>query len=216
MIDSPRDSFPDMSRPEGQRAARIVLVGGGVRTGKSRFALQRARSLGRRRVFVATAQALDGEMADRIADHARTRGADFRTIEEPLAVPETLLAVRDADVVVIDCLTLWLSNILGGPAGEAPDVEERLADDVEERLAALVAALARRAFHAVIVTNEVGMGLVPSTPLGRRFRDVAGMAHQRLAEIADELYLGAMGVMLRLRPEPVGIQPQTPTEAELR
>jgi adenosylcobinamide kinase/adenosylcobinamide-phosphate guanylyltransferase len=183
----------DAGAPSQSQETRIVLVGGGVRTGKSTFALQRARSLGRRRVFLATAEGLDGEMARRIADHARTRGDDFRTIEEPLALPEALLALRDADVVVVDCLTLWLSNLL---------VRGIPADDVGDR----VAALQRRAFHAVVVTNEVGMGIVPDSSLGRRFRDVAGAAHQRLATIADELFVGVMGVMLRLRPEPVSVQ----------
>jgi adenosylcobinamide kinase/adenosylcobinamide-phosphate guanylyltransferase len=173
-----------------------VLVGGGARSGKSRFALSRARALGARRAFIATGQALDDEMATRIAAHARTRGADFRTVEEPLRLPEALLALRDTrvDVVVVDCLTLWLSNLLG--AGEAEE-------SVAERVAALAAVLARRAFHAVIVTNEVGMGIVPETPLGRLFRDVAGRAHQQLAAVADEIYLAALGVMLRLRPDPV-------------
>ena len=203
---APRDDDPAARAPRaGDRslstrdAGRVVLVGGGVRTGKSRFALERARALGRRRLFVATAQPLDQEMADRIADHARTRGDDFRTVEEPLAVPELLLGVRDTDVVVVDCLTLWLSNMLM-PAGTA-------ATDVEGRLGALAEALGRRAFHVVVVTNEVGMGLVPETPLGRRFRDLTGRAHQLLAGIADEIYFGALGVMLRLRPEPVAIQP---------
>jgi len=191
-----RDPHPHPHPPRAERC-RVVLVGGGVRTGKSTFALQRARSLGRRRVFVATAQGQDAEMSRRIADHVRTRGDDFRTVEEPLELPETLLGLRDTDVVVVDCLTLWLSNLL---------LLDNPAVDVPGRLAALVAALQRRAFHAVLVTNEVGMGIVPETPLGRQFRDAAGAVHQRLAAIADELYLGVMGVMLRLRPEPVSVR----------
>src|SRR5436190_17672662 len=131
-----RDPHP----PRAERC-RVVLVGGGVRTGKSTFALQRARSLGRRRVFVATAQGQDAEMSRRIADHVRTRGDDFRTVEEPLELPETLLGPRDTDVVVVDCLTLWLSNLL---------LLDNPAVDVPGRLAALVAALQRRAFHAVL------------------------------------------------------------------
>src|SRR5262249_4193041 len=100
--------------------ARIILVGGGARSGKSRFALARARQLGARRVFVATGQALDAEMAERIAAHARTRGQDFRTVEEPLALPEALSALGgDADVVVVDCLTLWLSNLVCRGDGES-------------------------------------------------------------------------------------------------
>jgi len=176
---------------------RIVLIGGGARSGKSAFALSRARSLGTRRVFVATAQALDEEMKERIRDHARTRGADFLTVEEPLALVERLLALRDIDVVVIDCLTLWLSNLLLRDESEAR---------ILEQVQALAGVLERRAFHAVIVTNEVGMGVVPETSLGRAFRDVAGRAHQRLAGGADEVYLAILGSVLRIRPEPVLVQ----------
>jgi adenosylcobinamide kinase/adenosylcobinamide-phosphate guanylyltransferase len=173
---------------------RIILVGGGARSGKSAFALTFARTLGARRAFVATGQAFDAEMAARIALHARTRGDDFRTIEEPIALPACLDALRDVDVVVVDCLTLWLSNLM-------------LRDEPEARIIAHVEALAevlaRRHAHVVLVTNEVGMGLVPETPLGRAFRDVAGRTHQRLAAIADDVYLATLGVVLRLRPAPV-------------
>lgn len=178
---------------------RIVLIGGGARSGKSAFALSRARSLGTRRAFVATAQALDEEMKERIAEHARTRDADFRTVEVPLALVERLLELRDIDVVVIDCLTLWLSNLLLRDESEA-----RILEQVE----ALAGVLEQRAFHTVIVTNEVGMGVVPETSLGRAFRDVAGRTHQRLAGVADEVYLAILGSVLRIRPEPVLVQTQ--------
>jgi adenosylcobinamide kinase/adenosylcobinamide-phosphate guanylyltransferase len=199
MRERPRVRMNDLPCTPG---ARIVLVGGGARSGKSTFALARARRLGRRRAFLATGQAFDQEMTDRIAAHVRTRGADFRTIEAPLALPEALLELRDVDVVVIDCLTLWLSNLL---LRQPPAAD--VAADVSARVGALAAALQRRAFHAVVVTNEVGMGLVPETALGRQFRDLAGIAHQRLAGIADEIHLAVMGTVLRLRPEPVSIQP---------
>jgi adenosylcobinamide kinase / adenosylcobinamide-phosphate guanylyltransferase len=177
---------------------RIALVGGGVRSGKSRFALSLARRRGERRAFVATAQALDAEMAERIAAHARSRGGDFTTVEEPIAIAAALEQLRDVDVVVLDCLTLWLSNLL-----VRGDSEAHILEQVEE----LVRAIERRPFHLVIVTNEVGMGIVPESPLGRAFRDIAGIAHQRLARVADEIYLAALGVILRLRPEPVSLQP---------
>jgi adenosylcobinamide kinase/adenosylcobinamide-phosphate guanylyltransferase len=173
----------------------FVLVGGGARSGKSRFALARAAALGPRRLFIATAEAGDDEMRARIARHQADRaGAGFETLEEPLALPEVVATARAHDVLLVDCLTLWLSNILGRGASET----EALA-----RLDALAAALARRAAHVVVVSNEVGLGVVPETPLGRGFRDLAGAAHQRLAGLADELYLAAMGVVLRLRPPPV-------------
>jgi adenosylcobinamide kinase/adenosylcobinamide-phosphate guanylyltransferase len=186
--------------------ARIILVGGGARSGKSRFALARARQLGTRRVFVATGQALDAEMAERIALHVRTRGDDFRTIEEPLALPEALIGLgggehaseAGADVVVVDCLTLWLSNLICRGDSEAV---------VAEQVDALGAALARRRFHAIVVSNEVGLGIVPEAPLARLFRDVVGRAHQRLAALCDEIHLAILGTILRLRPEPLTAAP---------
>lgn len=176
----------------------VVVIGGGVRSGKSAFALARARALGVRRGFVATAQAFDAEMAARIAEHVRTRGPDFQTIEEPIAVPRRLGALSGLDVVVIDCLTLWLSNLL--VAGDPPAA---IAAQIDE----LVRAVAGRRWHTVIVTNEVGMGIVPESALGRAFRDITGHAHQRLAAVADELYLATLGVIVRLRPDPVAVQP---------
>ena len=172
---------------------RLIFVGGGVRSGKSELALRLARRLGPRRLFVATAEAHDAEMRARIAQHRNERGSDFETLEEPFDVPELLLRI-EADVVVLDCLTLWLSNMLCRGDGQ---------DGVERHLDALVAALERRAFDAVVVTNEVGMGVVPETALGRTFRDLSGIAHQRVGRLADEIYLGALGTMLRLKPGPV-------------
>jgi adenosylcobinamide kinase/adenosylcobinamide-phosphate guanylyltransferase len=173
---------------------RVILVGGGARSGKSDLALALARRLGPRRLFLATAQPGDDEMRDRISRHRRTRGDDFRTLEEPLAVPEVLREAVGHDVVVIDCLTLWLANLLYD--GRGPDAVLR---HVEE----LADVLSGRRMHAIVVSNEVGLGLVPETPLGRTFRDVAGLAHQRLAALADEVYFGALGLMLRLKPGPV-------------
>ena len=172
----------------------LILVGGGARSGKSRFALHLARSLGVRCTFVATAEALDEEMAERIRRHRAERAGGFFTVEEPWALPEALDAVTGADVVLVDCLTLWVSNLL--VRGLAPG-------DVGAAFDRLEAALARRRAHVILVTNEVGMGLVPDTPLGRVFRDAIGDLHQRLAARADEVYGAMMGIVLRLRPGPV-------------
>jgi adenosylcobinamide kinase/adenosylcobinamide-phosphate guanylyltransferase len=175
-------------------AGSVVLVGGGARSGKSRFALARARALGARRVFVATGQALDGEMDRRIALHRAERGADFATIEEPLELGRVLRDPSGTDVVLVDCLTLWLSNLL-----LRGDDEPAIARAVTD----LCAVLAERRRHAVIVTNEVGLGIVPDNALARTFRDVAGRAHQELAAIADEIHVAILGTVLRLRPGPV-------------
>lgn len=172
---------------------RLVLIGGGARSGKSRFALTYAEQLGVRHVFVATAQASDSEMAERIARHQSERHAGWVTVEEPLALPETLSRV-EADVVLVDCLTLWLANLL--LRGDA-------VVDVEAAVERLVQAATARRGHVVIVTNEVGMGIVPEHALGRIFRDVAGRAHQRLAATADEVYMAMLGLVVRLRPGPL-------------
>jgi adenosylcobinamide kinase/adenosylcobinamide-phosphate guanylyltransferase len=174
----------------------IVLVGGGARSGKSTFAIARARALGARRVFVATAQAFDGEMRDRIDLHRATRGDDFRTFEEPLELPRLLAELDGADVALVDCLTLWLSNLLLRGDPEAV---------VLARVDELCTAIAARPFHTVLVTNEVGMGIVPEHALARTFRDVAGVAHQRIAQVADEIHVAILGVVLRLRPAPLAV-----------
>jgi adenosylcobinamide kinase/adenosylcobinamide-phosphate guanylyltransferase len=177
--------------------SRVVLVGGGVRSGKSAFALSRARALGPRRAFVATAQALDEEMRARIERHVLERGETFRTVEAPLDLAGALLALRDVDVAVVDCLTLWLSNLL------------LRGDDEQRALAAvdvLVSTLVALPFATVVVTNEVGMGVVPESTLGRLFRDVSGQAHQRVASRAAEVYFAAMGCVVRLRPAPVALE----------
>ncbi len=170
----------------------VILVGGGVRSGKSAFALALARRRGGRRLFLATAQAGDAEMAERIRRHRQTRGPDFDTLEEPLAVPEAIRQARH-DVIVLDCLTLWLANLLC--AGHDAEAVLGRVDD-------LAAALAPRSSAVIIVTNEVGMGIVPESALGRTFRDVAGSAHQRLSTAADEVYCALLGTMLRLKPAP--------------
>ncbi len=172
-----------------------AIVGGGVRSGKSAFALALAMRRGARRAFLATAQPFDDEMRARIARHAQERGGDFTTVEAPLALEEAIAGLRGAaDVVVVDCLTLWLSNLLlAGTAAAA----------IEARVDALARALEGATFASILVTNEVGMGVVPESPLGRAFRDVAGRAHQRLARSAREVYLAAIGTILRLRPGPV-------------
>jgi adenosylcobinamide kinase/adenosylcobinamide-phosphate guanylyltransferase len=175
---------------------RIVLVGGGVRSGKSAFALARAQALGSRLAFVATAEALDDEMRLRIAAHRRERGARFRNEEWPRELVAGLRGLTDVDAVVVDCLTLWLSNLLLD--GLSPQA-------IEARIQELVSCLAAAPFHSIVVSNEVGLGIVPDNALARAFRDVAGRAHQQLGAVADEVYLGVIGQLLRLKPGPIEV-----------
>ncbi len=173
---------------------KVILVGGGVRSGKSAYAVARARALGPRRAFIATARAYDAELAERIRRHQAERARDFETIEEPRDVAGALSRLGGFDVAVIDCVTLWIANQLVD--GLAPAA-------VEEEAARLAAALRAAPCDVVVVTNEVGMGVHPETELGRTFRDLAGRAHQALARAADEIHLAVLGTLLRLRPGPV-------------
>jgi adenosylcobinamide kinase/adenosylcobinamide-phosphate guanylyltransferase len=172
---------------------RIVLVGGGVRSGKSAFALELAYRLGKRRAFIATATAVDDEMKTRIERHQRERRDEFTTIEEPLDLAAALDALTDPDVVVVDCLTLWMSNLL---------LHQESVDAILTRADHLVRVLQKRRFHAVLVTNEVGMSVHPPTPIGRMFVEVTGWTHQRVARVADEIYLAVLGTMLKIKPSP--------------
>lgn len=162
------------------------LILGGARSGKSRHAQAIAEGLGPRRLYLATAEAHDAEMAERIGRHRAERGAGWRTVEAPLAVPEAILAA-DADALLVDCLTLWLSNLMF--AGRDPEAET----------GRLIAALDRAACPVVLVSNEVGMGLVPDTPLGRRFRDAQGRLNQRVAAAVPAVAFVAAGLPLRLK-----------------
>ena len=170
---------------------RFILIGGGARSGKSSFALALARRLGPRRLFVATAEARDDEMRARIQRHRDERGTEFDTVEAPLDLVGVIRRASDHDVLLVDCLTLWLANRL-----LAADEADHLLGPVDE----LLDALAKRLLHVIVVTNEVGLGIVPETELGRRFRDVAGVAHQRLSRQADEVYFAVLGTLLRLKP----------------
>jgi adenosylcobinamide kinase / adenosylcobinamide-phosphate guanylyltransferase len=164
----------------------IILIGGGSRSGKSRQALQLARQRGRRLGFIATAQALDDEMRERILVHRQERGQDFKTIEEPVALASAIKRhSADFDAIVVDCLTLWLSNVA--------------TSDVEQETAKLLEASLASPAQLILVTNEVGCGIVPDNPLGRRFRDDAGRLNQRVAAAASEVYWMVFGCALRVK-----------------
>jgi adenosylcobinamide kinase/adenosylcobinamide-phosphate guanylyltransferase len=201
------------------RTGKLIVVGGGARSGKSWFALALARERAQRReggVYIATAEPLDDEMAERIRAHRVERGGWLDTVEEPLALPEALgrALAGGAGVVVVDCLTLWVSNLLG--RGEPVDPAfDRLEAVLGQRGAGAGGGGGGRT-DIVLVTNEVGMGLVPETPLGRAFRDATGRLHQRLARRADEVYVAVMGMVVRLRPGPVEAFPAAASEENPR
>jgi adenosylcobinamide kinase/adenosylcobinamide-phosphate guanylyltransferase len=166
----------------------LVLLLGGARSGKSALAVRLAVERGAPVTFVATARAGDHEMAERIGRHRRERPKEWSTIEEPLDLVAAVDRAPAADTLVVDCLSLWVANVLD-------DV-----DDVEERAGDAAATAAARPGLTVAVSNEVGLGIVPATPLGRRYRDVLGRVNTIWAGMADEALLVVAGRALRLEP----------------
>jgi len=165
-----------------------LLVLGGARSGKSRYAETRVIEAGGDRVYIATAQALDDEMHERIAQHRADRGEGWKTIEAPLALAETIAAEgREARVLLVDCLTLWTSNLLFADA------------DIVRQTTRLTDAIANCAARLVLVSNEVGLGIVPDNALARRFRDEAGRINQAVAAACDEAVFVAAGLPLKLK-----------------
>ncbi|MEM1139590.1 MAG: bifunctional adenosylcobinamide kinase/adenosylcobinamide-phosphate guanylyltransferase [Pseudomonadota bacterium] len=165
-----------------------TFILGGARSGKSRRALDLAEEAGARRLFIATAEASDGEMAERIARHKTERGPGWSTLEAPLDLVQAMGKAADtADVCVVDCLTLWLSNLIHH-ARDVPDETERLCG-----------AVPKLPVPIVFVSNEVGLGLVPETPLGRSFRDAQGRLNQALARVCDRVEFVAAGLPIALK-----------------
>lgn len=167
---------------------RLTLVLGGARSGKSRHAEALVTAHPAPWLYLATAEALDAEMAARIAAHRAGRGAGWETRETPLDLAGVLAAAEPGRPVLVDCLTLWLSNLL--LAGRDLDAEAE----------ALAGVLARPAGPWVLVANEVGLGIVPENALARRFRDAAGFLNQRVAALADAVILTVAGLPLQVKP----------------
>lgn len=176
---------------------RLVLVLGGVRSGKSRFAQELAQRLGGEDVlFVATAEAGDAEMSRRIDHHRRSRPAAWKTLEQPRETGRALLELEDSPpVILVDCLTLLVSNLLLQSDGDAETAERRVSAEIE----ALIAAARQRSATMIIVSGEVGQGLVPESPLGRMFRDLLGWANQSLAAEAEATYLMVAGLAVEVK-----------------
>ncbi|MCL6634180.1 MAG: bifunctional adenosylcobinamide kinase/adenosylcobinamide-phosphate guanylyltransferase [Peptococcaceae bacterium] len=178
---------------------KLILVLGGSRSGKSRFAEQMAGRLGGRVVYIATAAVRDGEMAERVRLHRARRPRWWETVEEEKNILGVLGQAGRGDVFLLDCVTLWLTNLLldedipspgaGRAEKEAYIVEQamRLADTVHTGA------------HLILVSNEVGLGLVPEYPLGRAFRDLAGKVNQELAARADQVFFTVAGIPLEIK-----------------
>jgi adenosylcobinamide kinase/adenosylcobinamide-phosphate guanylyltransferase len=165
-----------------------LLVIGGTRSGKSRYAEERVLRLSLAPIYVATGAAGDAEMTARIAAHRMRRGPEWRTVEEPLDLPERIIAeAQGGNAVLVDCLTLWLSNLMAADRG------------LDSATSRLIEALAHAHGPVVLVSNEVGGGIVPDNALARRFADAQGELNQRVARAADEVALVAAGLPLVLK-----------------
>ena len=166
----------------------VSLVLGGARSGKTRFALTQAEATGLKPVYVATAQAFEEEMTDRIRRHQLERGPEWRTVEAPFELAAAIEAASSPQhVVLVDCLPLWLSNVM---------LAER---EVATASAGLVAVLRRVGGPVILVSNEVGLGIVPDNALARRFRDQQGWLNQGIAAVADRVTFVAAGLPLVLK-----------------
>ena len=174
---------------------KSILITGGARSGKSRFAQELALEAGGRVLFVATAEAKDEDMRRRIEAHRRSRPEGWETLEVPLGINGTFSRrAEGAEIVVVDCITMLVANIMLQSQGETAAEEMAL-----KEVNALVSKVAAMEATFIIVTNEVGLGLVPDNELGRRYRDCLGGANQLLAYCADEVYLMVAGIPLRLK-----------------
>lgn len=175
---------------------KLILILGGARSGKSKFAEGLAARLHKTVTYLATSRVEDSEMLERIAAHKARRPGDWKTVEEDIEVPRTLRGIKGEGSIIIDCLTVWLSNLLYKTEGTKDiNAEEYILKQVDE----LIIAAKSVTSHVLVVSNEVGMGIVPAFPAGRKYRDIAGKANQKLAEAADEVYLVVAGLPLELK-----------------
>jgi len=169
----------------------MIFVTGGCRSGKSRYALQYANQHFSKKLFLATCEALDEEMTQRIENHKKVRGPEWQTIEEPVEIVSKINEYgADEKVILIDCLTLWLYNLL-----MRWDNDLRIMEETEK----LIDSLKESPTSSILVSNEVGMGIVPADPLSRRYRDLLGTMNQRIADALDTVIFMVSGIPLFLK-----------------
>jgi adenosylcobinamide kinase/adenosylcobinamide-phosphate guanylyltransferase len=166
----------------------IFFILGGARSGKSRFALQKALEFSGKKAYIATAQALDDEMKERIDKHKKERSGDWTTFEEPINIRGLIKDVhKKYNVIIIDCLTLWLSNLM------------LTGSNIERESELFISSLTDVHCPLLIVSNEVGLGIVPDNAMARKFRDLSGYVNQRVAETADAVYLVTAGIPVKIK-----------------
>jgi adenosylcobinamide kinase/adenosylcobinamide-phosphate guanylyltransferase len=179
----------------GMNNRKVIFITGGARSGKSSFALKEASGLTGEKAYIATAEALDDEMRERIEQHKKQRGKDWDTYEEPIEIGGLVRDIGNKyNVIVLDCLTLWLSNLIhsGLKINNAiSDFKKSLGD----------IGTTGQTSTIYIVSNEVGLGIVPENKMAREFRDIAGILNQTIAEVSDEIYMLVAGIPLKIKGE---------------
>jgi adenosylcobinamide kinase/adenosylcobinamide-phosphate guanylyltransferase len=172
-------------------SVKITFVIGGARSGKSSFVLNEVSEMKGSKAYIATAEALDDEMKDRIQQHKGDRGQEWSNYEEPINIAELISKIKNKyEIVVLDCLTLWLSNVM------------HKSDKPEDSINLFIQTLKNlddTGLSLYIVSNEVGMGIVPENPLAREFRDLTGFLNQKVAEVADEVYMVTAGIPIKIK-----------------
>jgi adenosylcobinamide kinase / adenosylcobinamide-phosphate guanylyltransferase len=176
---------------------RHLLITGGSRSGKSKFAECQAELLGGQVVYLATAEAGDSEMAERILKHQQRRPPDWVTVEAPLDVIKTLSCYQAGYTILVDCLTMYLSNLYF--KYEQTSKAEALPQLIDGEMTHLAEVITSSAANLIIVTNEVGWGIIPDNPLARVFRDLAGLSNQQIAAVCDEVYLVVSGIPMEIK-----------------
>ena len=174
---------------------KTILLLGGARSGKSTLAQELARQLGNKVLFVATGEPLDEEMKVRIEEHKKNRPKNWRTLEASHNIGKTLRKkIGDAEVIIIDCLTLLVSNLMKNDP-DYPEAEKQVMSEINEIISTMKSSPA----HFIIVSNEVGLGLVPNNKLGRTYRDLLGKTNQLIAQYTDTVYFMTAGIPLKLK-----------------
>ena len=167
-----------------------ILVTGGARSGKSVFAEKRTKQLGSSLIYIATSEVIDSEMKKRVEEHQARRGSEWQTFHAPINLKETLIETDGKGPCLVDCLTFWLNNLIFHD------------EDIDAAKKELITVLNERSDPVVLVTNEIGSGVIPENALARRFLDEAGRLNQTISQIADEVYVSISGIPLQIKPNP--------------
>ena len=167
-----------------------ILVTGGARSGKSVFAEKRTKQLGSPLIYIATSEVIDTEMKKRVEEHQARRGSEWQTFHAPINLTEALIETDGKGPCLVDCVTFWLNNLIFHD------------EDIDAAKKELITVLNERSDPVVLVTNEIGSGVIPENALARRFLDEAGRLNQTISQIADEVYVSISGIPLQIKPNP--------------